>query len=202
MRVKYSFVMEYRDKDLDQWVLNTLPVFPNYHFNPKLNIAAGNLPYTMLPQLPYNEYLASTLAPLNVNIPLATDELSYPEDMDDLSLRFLDNNYTYCGALYPKQMKKFKKIYPDVVLNLELFVPPEQAEAYKKKGDLPTIGFKSSTGLPSIYELIFVDYPLVNLAPVVDYFYTKVEHTLTASYIKYVNDPFTDTRLIYNVSVL
>jgi hypothetical protein len=44
----------------------------------------------MLPQLPYNEYLASTLAPLNVNIPLATDELSYPEDMDDLSLRFLD----------------------------------------------------------------------------------------------------------------
>jgi hypothetical protein len=200
MKVRYAFVMEYKDKKTGEWTLNTLPIFYNTLFRKNLNITAGNLPFTMIPQLPNNEYLAATLAPINSQINLATDELAFPADIDNLSLNFLLKDYTYAGFINPHQMKKYD--YKNEHVILELFVPPEQAKEYRDKGTLPTTGYKSSTGVPADYELLTIRYTLDKLSPVTEYFYTEIKDLVSSAFIRYVEEPFTDTRLIYTVSVL
>ena len=200
MRGKYSFVMEYRDKKDGIWRLNTLPLFPNIKYNKEVNISAGNLPFTMFPQIPFNKYMAATLAPINKQIEVSTPDLSFPEDMDPLSQKFLDMDAEYCGTINPHQMKRFK--YEDIIVGMDVFVTPEDARAYRLENKIPDKGYLTSRGVPSDYKLIYVYYPLSKLTGTVEYFYTKVEKTLTTSYNRYVKDPFTDTRLIYTVSVV
>ena len=122
-----------------EWVLNTYPVFKNWQYwihTSGVPVSIENLPYKPMPSLLDDRWVLASMVPrVDKRVPQSTSCYSLPEDMDPLSMTFLDKNAKYQGTLYLKDFEKYnEEILSHHKVKMTVYTSKELVEKYKEDG--------------------------------------------------------------------
>ena len=200
MGTLYRFAAEYRSEELsdNKWIFNVFPIFLNYKYNDYLPVSVNNPLFSAYPVLNQSSFAAAALAPLDKRIPLITDNLSLPEDIDTTTESFLDMDAEFFGVLYPRDLKDYQKKMSMIVTH-GVFITKDAKKKYKEDGTIPDIAFESSTMLSNDFVYEEVDWPLEKIAYPLKDLSENVYESMTDGFVDVVDNPFSDVRLLYSV---
>lgn len=199
------FAVETRTSEGD-WVFNTFPVFKNWQYfihTKNLPVTVDNLPYRMMPSLLDDKWVLQSLYPDRSNkVPLSTDNLSLPDDMDPMSRRFLDDHAKFYGVLTIPELDDFREhILKISKIKLQVYTTKENVIKYKETQELPKPCFEHTSSNSKFNHPVDIRMDMTMLSGQLLYLYEVVPKELSTVFYSMVKDPNKDVRLIYSVIV-
>ena len=185
-----------------EWVLNTYPVFKNWQYwihTSGVPVSIENLPYKPMPSLLDDRWVLASMVPrVDKRVPQSTSCYSLPEDMDPLSMTFLDKNAKYQGTLYLKDFEKYnEEILSHHKVKMTVYTSKELVEKYKEDGELPTTCFEFTSG--KYNQPVEVRVDLSRLSGQLLYMYQILPEDLRRVFATEIKDPYTDVRVLFTV---